>query len=95
MAKPLGTDEQIEAWVNDTKDWRDMYRAKSYDYLKIIADDKTPVFNQSLNKWVPWTDEDEKKKAEQQAAQELKQNTETPKPVQPVQTVEDEEELPF
>ena len=95
MPKPLGTDEQIEAWMNDTKDWRDMYRAKSYDYLAIIANDQTPVYNQDLNKWVPWVDEDEKKKAEQQAAQELKQNTETPKPVQPVQTVEDEEELPF
>ena len=95
ISKPLGSDEQINAWVNDTKDWRDMYRAKSYDYLAIIADDKTPVFNQELNKWVPWVDEDEKKKAEQEAAQELKKNTETPKPVQTVQTVEDEEELPY
>lgn len=95
ISKPLGSDEQINAWVNDTKDWRDMYRAKSYDYLAIIADDKTPVFNQELNKWVPWVDEDEKKKAEQKAAAELKEKTVQ----QPAQQVtisnDDDEELPF
>lgn len=95
ISRPLGSDEQIKGWVNDTKDWRDMYRAKSYDYLAIIADDKTPVFNQELNKWVPWVDEDEKKKAEYEAVQELKKNTETINPVQATNAVEDEEELPF
>ena len=92
MPKPLGTDEQIEMWVNDTKDWKDMYRAKSCDYLAIIADDKTPVFNPELKKFVPWVEENEKEKAEQEAAQELK---EQPKPT-PQPVVEDqEEELPF
>lgn len=90
--KPLGTDEQIEAWVNDPKDWRDMYRAKSYNYLEIIANDQTPVFNPEQNKWVPWVDEDEKKKAEQRAAEELK---ETAKPQPTFQPTDDEEELPF
>jgi hypothetical protein len=96
--KPLGTDEQIESWVNDSKDWRDMYRTKSYDYLEIIADDNTPVFNQSLNKWVAWKDENENKKLEQDAAMELRDNAESPnptQPVQPVQPVDDEQELPF
>ena len=94
--KPLGTDEQIEMWVNDTKDWKDMYRAKSFEYLALIADDKTPVFDAENKKWVAWVDEDEKKKVEQEAAQQLK---EQPKPeskpaTQPV-VEEPEEELPF
>ena len=94
--KPLGTDEQIDMWVNDTKDWKDMYRAKSFDYLVLIADDKTPVFDAENKKWVAWVDEDEKKKIEQEAAQQLK---EQPKPeskpaTQPV-VEEPEEELPF
>lgn len=94
--KPLGTDEQIQMWVNDEKDWKDMYRAKSFDYLALIADDKTPVFDAENKKWVAWVDEDEKKKVEQEAAQQLK---EQPKPVskpatQPV-VEELEEELPY
>jgi hypothetical protein len=55
-----------------------MYRAKSFEYLALIADDKTPVFDTSVNKWVPWKDLSEKEKAEQEAAAELK---EAPKPV--------------
>lgn len=94
--KPLGTDEQIQMWVNDEKDWKDMYRAKSFDYLALIADDKTPVFDAENKKWVAWVDEDEKKKVEQEAAQQLK---EQPKPeskpaTQPV-VEEPEEELPY
>ena len=91
--KPLGTDEEIEMWVNDEKDWKDMYRAKSYDYLKLIADDKTPVYVD--NKWVAWVDEDEKKKAEQEAAKELKETPAHKTTVsQPVES-DDDMELPF
>jgi hypothetical protein len=73
-----------------------MYRAKSFEYLALIADDKTPVFDAENKKWVAWVDEDEKKKVEQEAAQQLK---EQPKPeskpaTQPV-VEEPEEELPF
>ena len=96
MPKPLGTDEQIEMWVNDTKDWKDMYRAKSYDYLAIIADDKTPVFNQEHKKWVAWKDVNEQEKVEQEAAQELKEQPKPePKPAPQPVVEEPEEELPF
>ena len=88
---PLGTDEQIDAWVNDSKDWKDMYRAKSYDYLKIIADDKTPVFDQNNRKWVAWVDENEKAQAEQEAAKELRETPVSSVVPQPVE----EEDLPF
>ena len=95
--KPLGTDEQIEMWVNDTKDWKDMYRAKSFDYLALIADDKTPVFDAEKKKWVAWKEITDKEKAEQEAAQELKEQPKPePKPApQPVVSSDDEEELPF
>lgn len=89
---PLGTDEQIQMWVNDTKDWKDMYRAKSFEYLALIADDKTPVFNAELKKWVAWKDVNEQEKIEQEAAQELK---EQPKPAPQPVVEEPEEELPF
>ena len=79
-------------WVNDTKDWKDMYRAKSFEYLALIADDKTPVFNTELKKWVAWKDVNEQEKIEQVAAQELK---EQPKPEAKLAIEEPEEELPF
>jgi len=94
--KPLGTDEQIQMWVNDTKDWKDMYRAKSFDYLALIADDKTPVFDNDNKKWVAWKDTNEQEKAEQEAAQELKEQPKPePKPAPQPVVEEPEEELPF
>jgi len=89
---PLGTDDQIQMWINDAKDWKDMYRAKSFEYLALIADDKTPVFNTELKKWVAWKDANEQEKIEQVAAQELK---EQPKPEAKPAIEEPEEELPF
>jgi hypothetical protein len=95
-AKPLGTDEQIQMWVNDTKDWKDMYRAKSFDYLALIADDKTPVFDAENKKWVAWKDVNEQEKAEQEAAKELKEQPKPePKPAPQPVVEEPEEELPF
>lgn len=48
------SDEQIESWVTDTKDWRDMYKSKSYEYLSLIADGETPVFNKTLGEFVAY-----------------------------------------
>lgn len=91
------TQEEIDAIVNDPKDWRDMYSAKSYDYLKLVADGESPVWDKENQKLVAWVDPEELKKrsaeAEQAAAQELKP---TPKPVAPVvENNEVDEELPF
>lgn len=63
LQSPLSDNmEQIESWVNDTKDWRDMYRSKSYDYLKIVADGESPVWNRELGKFVEWRDPEELKR---------------------------------
>jgi hypothetical protein len=68
--------EQINAWVNDEKDWRDMYRSKSFDYLSIVADGESPVWDKDNGKFVVWVDSEELKKRtqdiEQTAAEELK-----------------------
>lgn len=52
---PLSDNEdQIKAWVEDAKDWRDMYKSKAYGYLKLIADGETPIYNKSLGGFVPY-----------------------------------------
>jgi len=93
MQSPLATSqEQIDAWVNDPKDWRDMYRSKSYDYLKIVADGESPVWNKDLSKFVIWKDPEELKKEETAIIEKAKEALKE----QPI-VVEDEqeEELPF
>ena len=70
---PLSADErQADEWINDEKDWRDMYRVKSYDFLKLIAEDQTPVYNKATGGFVPYVDQAELDKQEQNIANELK-----------------------
>lgn len=57
---PLSEDPKlIEKWVNDTKTWRDAYKEKSLDYLNIIADNLVPVYDRTLEKYVPKTEDGE------------------------------------
>ena len=93
---PLSQDkEQAEAWINDEKDWMDMYRVKSYDYLQIIADDKTPVYSKAVGGFVPFADYSE---AEADDMSELKYEASEPANAADVASEDDnneEEELPF
>lgn len=38
---------QANAWINDSKTWRDVYSVKPYEYLEIVADGKMPSFDKS------------------------------------------------
>lgn len=50
---PLSNDpNKINEWINDPKDWREMYTTKSYDYLQIIANGGIPYFDRANQKWV-------------------------------------------
>lgn len=55
--KPLSNDEeQISAWVNDSKKWSDVFAIKPYDYLKIVLDGDIPFYDKKTNKWVTKVD---------------------------------------
>ncbi len=100
LPSPLSTDEnQKNLWLNDTKDWRDMYRAKSYDYLKIVADGETPVWDKDIKGWTIWKDVEELKNEEnvifQEAANELKDTTNLQKVIPSNNNNDIDEELPF
>lgn len=57
---PLSKDkEQADAWINDENDWKDMYRVKSYDYMKIVADGGLPVYDKSAGTFVPMEKENQ------------------------------------
>lgn len=71
---PLSRDKnKVDEWVNDPKDWKDMYAFKAYDYLKIVADGKIPVFNKEVGHYVAKeVDEEMAKKAEEEAINEIR-----------------------
>ena len=94
-SKLADTQEQIDAWVNDEKNWQDMYRAKSYEYLDIVAEGESPIWSNEENKFVKWVPVEELKQREKdieaEAIQELK-----PSVMEPLEEiVEDNNELPF
>lgn len=93
-SKLADTQEQIDAWVNDGKNWQDMYRSKSYEYLNIVAEGESPIWSNEENKFVKWVPVEELKQREKdieaEAIQELKTSVS-----EPVDIVEDNNELPF
>ena len=74
FSTPLSKDEaQIEKWVNDEKDWSDVYTSRPYSYLKVIADGGVPVFDRSANEYVS-KEENEiiQQKIQEEALQEVR-----------------------
>ena len=53
-------------WIQDEKNWYDVYTVKSYDYMTIIAMGGVPVFNKELGKYV---DKEEMNKIKEEAEQ--------------------------
>ena len=50
---PLSTDESTRnAWVSDSRTWRDVYSTRNYDYLAIVVGGETPVWDKEKEKYV-------------------------------------------
>lgn len=72
---PLSPDaNQMSAWINDTKTWKDVYSTKSYEYLKIIADGGIPYWDKETKKYVAKSEFEANKN--QLQADEIKTNDE-------------------
>jgi len=70
---PLTEDyEQGVAWINDQKQWNEVYTVKPYEYMEIVVKGGVPIFDKNKNRYV-----DSVKKAEEDkkaAEEELKEN---------------------
>ena len=65
---PLTDDYELGmSWINDGKQWSDVYTVKPYDYMSIIAMGGVPIFNKDMNKYV---DKDEYNKIKEEAEKE-------------------------
>ena len=96
--KPLSTDiEQMNKWIQDTKQWYDAYTARTAEYLAIIAEDKIPVKNEN-GQWVAKTEQKEEEKEKQKAleeAQEILNDKSDNVNVNVVSTETEDDDLPF
>lgn len=54
--------EKITEWVNDEKQWTDVYGIKTYDYLQVVLTGEVPYFDQNLKTFVAKKDIEQKNK---------------------------------
>ena len=100
---PLTEDyEQGMAWVNDSKKWDEVYTVKPYDYMAIVVDGGTPVYDKDQGKYVDLAkkQEEDKEAAEKELKENLMEHTkdfsEFAKPVNTTdEMIIDGEDLPF
>ena len=50
---PLSKDEeQMKAWIYDSKKWQDVFSTKPYEYLALVSEMRIPWYDRDLGKWV-------------------------------------------
>ena len=65
---PLSEDYELgEKWINDSKQWNEVYTVKSYEYMEIIAMGGVPMFSKEANKYI---DKEELDKIKEEAEKE-------------------------
>ena len=75
---PLTEDfEQGMAWINDPKQWNEVYTVKPYEYMGIVVNGGVPVFDKNQNKYVDSQEkaEEDKKAAEEELKENLTEHT--------------------
>ena len=94
LSTPLSRDEeQMKAWIYDTKKWQDVFSTKPYEYLALISQMRVPWYDRDKGMWVDKEEIDaqrqDKKDEEVKANQEIeaamaKAGAPVPQPVQEV-----------
>ena len=100
---PLTEDyEQGMSWVNDQKKWDEVYTVKPYEYMAIVVDGGTPVYDKDQGKYVDLAkkQEEDKEAAERELKENLTEHTkdfsEFAKPANTTdEMIIDGEDLPF
>ena len=65
------------AWINDPKQWNEVYTVKPYEYMAIVVNGGVPVFDKNQNKYVDSQEkaEEDKKAAEEELKENLTEHT--------------------
>ena len=95
-SKLAETKEKVEAIINDTKVWSDVYGVKPYDYLYILINGGTPFYDKSLSKWVPKKEEGNDSETDDDGYSDYYANDENDSGNEAHNSVNnDDDELPF
>ena len=54
---------EAKEWIGNSETWRDVYAVKSPEFVTIVAEQKTPVWDSEQKKYVAEEDKDEKETA--------------------------------
>jgi len=54
---------EAKEWITNEETWRDVYSTKPIEYVNIVAEQKTPVWDSELKKFVAEEDKEEKETA--------------------------------
>jgi hypothetical protein len=58
---PLTEDAELEkTWLGDERTWKDVYSVRTYEYLAIVVQGKTPTYSKEADGWVAKEDQEEK-----------------------------------
>lgn len=82
---------QAKEWIGDSTKWKDVYKAQPIDYVQLIADGETPVWDKSLEKFVAKTDDSDGETSMKTPPKKEPVNKKVDKPF----IEEDDDEQPF
>ena len=54
---------EAKEWMSNEETWKDVYSMKPTEYINIVAEQKTPVWDSELKKYVAEEDKEEKETA--------------------------------
>ena len=94
---------EAKEWMGNSETWRDVYSVKSPEFVNIVAEQKTPVWDSEQKKYVAEEDKDEKETASLEEEINMMgsmNNTETKELEKEVEVTSleisgDDDELPF
>ena len=67
LSTPLSRDEeQMKAWIYDTKKWQDVFSTKPYEYLSLISQMKIPWYDREKGMWVDKEEIDAKRQGKKE-----------------------------
>lgn len=95
---PLSDDNaKMEAWINDSKKWQDVFTVKPYEYLKLISENKVPWYDKDNEIWIERPAKTDNKQSDYEAIEKTDKiedsvnNSITEKAFEP----KDDDDLPF
>lgn len=91
--------KKAKAWMSDTTTWQTIYSKPNEEWVKIIADGETPIWDKGLKKFVAKSDETSESSVSTKTSKKPVENTPVSKPEKKTskeeKSEEEDDEMPF